>query len=124
MKFTNVYFKFWRGFSTWFMEPCTNNLTQSRSGTYTYNAMIHCEESCSISFLKLHLYKYKGMYSTVCFVCYIYLHFPFTSFEFVPERIWVRIDPPHPLVCRKRRLNGAVFRMEKPRSRVTAGVAR
>jgi hypothetical protein len=26
-------------------------------------------------------------------------------------RIRVRIDPPHPLVCRKRRLNGAVLRM-------------
>jgi hypothetical protein len=39
-------------------------------------------------------------------------------------RIRVRIaDPPHPLVCRKRRLNGAVLRMrpEKPRHRVTAG---
>jgi hypothetical protein len=38
-----------------------------------------------------------------------------------PVRIRVRIDPPHPLVCRKRRLNGAVLRMrpEKPRSRVT-----
>jgi hypothetical protein len=44
----------------------------------------------------------------------------------VPMRIRVRIDPPHPLVCRKRRLNWAVLRMrpEKPRSRVTAGVAR
>jgi hypothetical protein len=43
-----------------------------------------------------------------------------------PVGIRVRIDPPHPLVCRKRRLNGAVLRMrrEKPRSRVTAGVAR
>jgi hypothetical protein len=43
-----------------------------------------------------------------------------------PMRIRVRIDPPLPLVCRKRRLNGAVLRMrpEKPRSRVTAGVAR
>jgi hypothetical protein len=41
-------------------------------------------------------------------------------------RILVRIDPPHPLVCRKRRLNGAVLRMtpEKPRSRVAAGVTR
>jgi hypothetical protein len=26
-------------------------------------------------------------------------------------RIRVRIDPPHPLVCRKRRLDGAVLRM-------------
>jgi hypothetical protein len=44
----------------------------------------------------------------------------------IPVRIRVRIDPPHPLVCRKRRLNGAVLRMrpEKPRPRVTAGVAR
>jgi hypothetical protein len=43
-----------------------------------------------------------------------------------PVRIRVRIDPPHPLVCCKRRLNGAVLQMrpEKPRSRVTAGVAR
>jgi hypothetical protein len=44
----------------------------------------------------------------------------------VPVRIRVRIDPPHLLVCRKRRLNGAVLPMrpEKPRPRVTAGVAR
>jgi hypothetical protein len=43
-----------------------------------------------------------------------------------PVRIRVRIDPPQPLVCRKRWLNGAVLRMRpgKPRSRVTAGVAR
>ena len=43
-----------------------------------------------------------------------------------PVRIRVRIDPPHPLVCCKRRLNGAVLRMrpKKPRPRVTAGVAR
>jgi hypothetical protein len=42
----------------------------------------------------------------------------------IAERIRVRIDPPHPLVCRKRRLNGAVLRMrpEKLRSRVIAGV--
>jgi hypothetical protein len=43
-----------------------------------------------------------------------------------PVRILARIDPPHPLVCRKRRLNGVVFRMrpDKPRPRVTVGVAR
>jgi hypothetical protein len=43
-----------------------------------------------------------------------------------PFVIWVKIGPPHPHVCRKRRLIGAVFRMrpEKPRSRVTAGVTR
>jgi hypothetical protein len=42
----------------------------------------------------------------------------------IPVRIRVRIDPPHPLLCRKRRLSGAVPRMrpEIPRSRVTAGV--
>jgi hypothetical protein len=39
--------------------------------------------------------------------------------------IRVRIDPPHPFVCHTRRLNGAVLQMrpEKPRPRVTAGVA-
>jgi hypothetical protein len=47
------------------------------------------------------------------------------SLVYVPVRIRVRIDPPHPLVCRKRRLNGAVLwkRPGKLRSRVTAGVA-
>jgi hypothetical protein len=36
---------------------------------------------------------------------------------FCPVRIRVRIDLPHPLVCRKRRLNGAVLRIrpKKPR---------
>jgi hypothetical protein len=43
-----------------------------------------------------------------------------------PVRIWVRIDSPNPLVSRKSGQNGAVLQMrpEKPRSRVTAGVAR
>jgi hypothetical protein len=43
-----------------------------------------------------------------------------------PVRIRVRIGPPHPHACRKRRLNGVVLRMRpgKPRSRVTVGVAR
>jgi hypothetical protein len=60
----------------------------------------------------------------------LFLHFSdypplkrtWTSFEKFPVRVQVRIDPPHPLVCRKRRLNGTVLRMrpEKPRSRVTA----
>jgi hypothetical protein len=43
-----------------------------------------------------------------------------------PVRIWIRTDPPHPLVCHRRRLNGAVLLMrpEKLRSSVTAGVTR
>jgi hypothetical protein len=43
-----------------------------------------------------------------------------------PVRMRVRIGPPHPHSSRNRRLNWAVLRMrpEKPRSRVTAGVAR
>jgi hypothetical protein len=54
------------------------------------------------------------------------LHSVFTVDTHRPMRIRVRIDFPHPLVCLKRRLNVAVLRMrpEKPRSRVTAGVAR
>jgi hypothetical protein len=41
-------------------------------------------------------------------------------------RIRVRIGPPYPQACRKRRLNGAVLRMrpENPRSRVTTSAAR
>jgi hypothetical protein len=41
-------------------------------------------------------------------------------------RIRVRIDPPYPHVYCKRRLIGAVLQMrpEKPRYRVTVGVAR
>jgi hypothetical protein len=43
-----------------------------------------------------------------------------------PVRIQVRTGPQHPLVCRKRQVNVAIFRMkpDKPRPRVTAGVAR
>jgi hypothetical protein len=50
----------------------------------------------------------------------------FCFFDVQNVYVKVRIGPPHPLVCRKRRLNGAVLRMrpEKPRPRVTAGVAR
>jgi hypothetical protein len=41
-------------------------------------------------------------------------------------RIRARIGHPHPLVCLKRQLNGAVLRMrlEKPRPRFTVRVAR
>jgi hypothetical protein len=54
------------------------------------------------------------------------IFFNINTCKYIPVRIRVRIDPPHPLVCSKRRLNGAVLwmRPEKPRSRVTAGVAR
>jgi hypothetical protein len=52
--------------------------------------------------------------------------FVISQCSFRPVRIRVRIDPPHPLVCHRRRLNGAVLRMrsEKLRSRATACVAR
>jgi hypothetical protein len=58
--------------------------------------------------------------------CYDLYYRRATLFTFDPVRIRARIDPPHPFVCRKRRLNGAVLRMrpEKPRPRVTVGVAR
>jgi hypothetical protein len=39
-------------------------------------------------------------------------------FVSVPVRIRVRIDPSHPLVCCKRRLNGAVLRMETGKTEV------
>jgi hypothetical protein len=54
----------------------------------------------------------------------IFSNFHFSNLH-APVRIRVRIDPPHPHVCRKRRLIGAVFRMrpEKLRFRFTAGVA-
>jgi hypothetical protein len=49
-----------------------------------------------------------------------------TKFFKRPVRTRFRIGPLHRLACRKRRLNGAVLRIipEKPRPRVTAGVAR
>jgi hypothetical protein len=61
------------------------------------------------------------------------MSFTFTSLDFIggfymagPVRIRVRIDPPHPRMCRNRRLNEAVLRLRpgKPRLCVTAGVAR
>jgi hypothetical protein len=33
-------------------------------------------------------------------------HYKQKGFLWIPVRIRVRIDPPHPVVCRKRRLNG------------------
>jgi hypothetical protein len=53
------------------------------------------------------------------YICVLYGKKSFFSRTSIPLRIRVRIDPPHPLVCRKRRLNGAVLqmRLEKPRSR-------
>jgi hypothetical protein len=46
--------------------------------------------------------------------------------HFIPVRIRLKIGPQYPLACRKRRINGVFLRMrpEKPRPRVTAGVAR
>jgi hypothetical protein len=54
------------------------------------------------------------------FFCYIFVRHNY------PVRIRVRIVLLRPLVCRKRRLNGAVLwmRLEKWRSHVTARVAR
>jgi hypothetical protein len=45
--------------------------------------------------------------------------------DYRPVKIRIRIDPPHPIVCCKRRLNEVVLRMrpENPRPHVTAGVA-
>jgi hypothetical protein len=61
-----------------------------------------------------------------CLLCpsdyHVFCHF----LPVAPVRIRVRVDPPYPHLCRKRRLIGAALRMrlEKPRSHVTAGVAR
>jgi hypothetical protein len=53
----------------------------------------------------------------------IFLNLDFTAFHFIsiftfPVRIQVRIDLPHPLVCRKRRLNGAVLQMRPEKTEV------
>jgi hypothetical protein len=58
---------------------------------------------------------------TINIWCWVFLFF-----RPVRIRFRIHVDPPHPLVCRKRRLHGVVFwmRPEKPRSCVTAGVAR
>jgi hypothetical protein len=45
-----------------------------------------------------------------------------TIFVWRPVRIQVRIDPPHPLVCRKRRLNGAVLRVKLEKLRCHSSV--
>jgi hypothetical protein len=76
----------------------------------------------------IHIISYtltRMQISIVQFAIILYPEF-LALLVYTPVRIRVRIDSPHPLVCRKRRLNGAVLRMrpEKPRSRVTAGVAR
>jgi hypothetical protein len=72
---------------------------------------------------------FLSMYFTMKICLKIYNHASiFLFISSVLNPVWIRlsIDCQHPLVCRKRRLNGVVLRMrpEKPRSRVTAGVAR
>jgi hypothetical protein len=55
----------------------------------------------------------------------LFIAHPCFTNEILPVRVQDRINPPHPFVCYKTRLNGAVLRMrpEKPTPRVTAGVA-
>jgi hypothetical protein len=48
-----------------------------------------------------------------CFSPYGYLWEWFEIQSFRPIRIWIRIDPPHPLVCCMRRLNGRSFRCDR-----------
>jgi hypothetical protein len=61
-------------------------------------------------------------------ICVIYIYIYNHNEYRLPARIQVRVHvgPPHPLVCRKRRLNGTVLRMraKKPRPHVTAVVGR
>jgi hypothetical protein len=88
--------------------------------------------SCISEFL---LHFFPPIHSTYFLNFYISVNFLISShpiyyisitYPYSPLRIRVRIGPPHPYVCQKRRLNEAVLRMrpEKPRSRVTVGVAR
>ena len=74
----------------------------------------HCTRHWRVSF---RVFVFKNNFQILAFQCFK------SSF---PVRIRVRRDPSHPLVCRQRQLNGAVLRMrpQKPRSRVTTGVAR
>ena len=68
----------------------------------------HCTRHWRVSF---RVFVFKNNFQILAFQCFK------SSF---PVRIRVRRDPPHPLVCRQRQLNGAVLRMrpEKLRSRV------
>jgi hypothetical protein len=70
-------------------------------------------------------YMWPSPYSTLHFKI-LYSFQRFIPYDYSLFTVLLRIDPPHPLVCRKRRLNGAVLRMrpEKPRPHVTVGVAR
>ena len=67
-----------------------------------------------------------GVFNRVPTLCKQLLSHLLTDIVQIPVKIRVRIDHPHLLVCRKRRLNGAVLRMrpEKPRPGITAGAAR
>jgi hypothetical protein len=47
----------------------------------------------------------------------IYANFGWNRPSGSPVRIRDRIDPPHPLVCRKRRLNGAVLRIRAEKTK-------
>jgi hypothetical protein len=89
---------------------------------------ITTDRSVYAEYLQQHLFDQMQSNSDLCDVVIIVNQVVYFSdfCLYYPVRIRVRIDPPHPLVCRKKRMNGAVLRMrpEKPRSRVTACVAR
>jgi hypothetical protein len=82
---------------------------------------------CTLNANPVYMYNILIDYSLLFYIHMTIFHtYGDVTIAGAPVRIRVRIDPPYPLVCRKRRLNGAVLRMrpEKPRSHVTAGVAR
>jgi hypothetical protein len=114
----------------WLSKVRGNSGITTHSGTEftAQRNVIQLNEMSSLNIVPVSLYNY--LYTQLMHIKLrsqlSVLNNKLFSFWSDPVRIRVRIDPPHPLVCRKRRLNGAVLRMgpEKPRSRVTAGVAR
>jgi hypothetical protein len=77
----------------------------------TFYSLLLWGSSIKIIDLNLHvhfclfLHLKFGFFFGFCFITIIHLSW------IRPMRIRVRIDPPHPLVCRKRRLNGAILQM-------------
>jgi hypothetical protein len=90
-------------------------------------AIYVCYFMATLYFVDLYVYG-KSLMGWNDHLNYNTVHYIFKKLTFnicCPVSIRVKIDPPCPHACCKRRLNGVVLRMkpEKPRSRITAGEA-
>jgi hypothetical protein len=103
-------------------EVIVRNCRQ-RFSLHSCRCFLDRKTSCALVSLFL-LFDFPFLTSVLMYIILLFCN-QFANW-FVSYYVTIRasLDPPHPLVCQKRRRNVAVLRMrpEKPRSRITAGI--